>query len=590
MALTTSTINSYVNSFISSENTKSVTPLTTRKTKYSNLSSAYSTISTKLTSLKSILDTFTTSDSSSLFKAKSAVSSNSNFVSAAATSSAANSSYDIRVSQLAKSDVALSSDLTAADSNSATGTQSFIIKTGDGTTGEFTSKVDVTLGTGETNQSVMQKISAAINADKAVVTSTDKTASSDYTLGAGKIKIDLNGVETTVSYNGGGTYENLVDELVTNINSGVSGVTAEKVITDGKVNLKMTVSDSSKYISTSAVEGGDIISDLGIGVTKEKGASGLVTASSLSPDSTSSQLTFTAKNTGLGYRIKEISDSGTSTALSSIGMNFGTSRTQFVQQAGADTAGFMYSDITSEGNSLNSKMVFNGLSVQRNSNTVSDIATGVTFSLKSVMQASDTTVNVQVDVDNSTIRSNIDSFISKFNDAYTYLKTGSAVTKTTRGVLASDTNTSSLLSTLGSLGYSKVSGLGTNELNMLNQIGISFNSSTGLSVSDSTKLDSQISDNASQVEALFNSANGVATSLSSKIQPYLGTAGYLNTSKKSFDDTITYLADRVTATQTRINKNADSLRTRYQTLQAQLATLTNTAAMYGVTLTDYSSY
>ena len=589
MSLTTSVINSYVNSFISSETSKSVTPLTTRKTKYTNLSTAYNTISTKLSSLKSILDTFTSADSSSLFKAKSAVSSNSNFVTAAATSSAANSSYNLRVNQLAKADMALSSDLTSTDANNITGTHTFVIKTGDGSDGEYVSKVDVTFGTGETNQSVMQKISAAINADKAVVTSTDKTAASDYTLGAGSFKINLNGTETTVNYNGGGTYEDLVNELVANINGNVSGVTAEKVLSNGNVNLKLTVNDSSKYISTSSVSGGDIISDLGIGVTKEKGASGLVTASALSPESSSTQLTLTAKNTGLANRIREISDSGSSTALSSIGMNFGTGRAQFAQQDGADTAGYMYSDITSSGNSLNAKIEFNGLSVQRSTNTISDIAGGVTFSLKSVMQASDTTVNVAVDVDNSSIRSNIENFISKFNDTYTYLKTNAAVTKDSRGVLASDANTSSLISMMGSLSYTKVSGLDSNALNMLNQIGISFSSSTGLSISDSSKLDSQISDNISQVENLFISSNGVATSLSSKIDPYLGTAGYLNTSKKGYDDTVTYLSDRITSTKSRITKNADALRTRYQTLQAQLATLTNTATMYGVTLTDYTS-
>lgn len=585
MDLSTSTINSLVNSFIQSESTKSVSPLTTRKTKYTNMSSAYNSISTKITSLKSILDSLKTSDSTSLFKAKAAVSSNTNFVTVAASTGAANSTYDLRVNQLAKSDMALSADLTSTDANGITGTHSFVIKTGDGTSaGEYNSKVDVTFVAGETNQSVMEKISAAINADKAVVTSSDKNAADAYTLGAGSFNINLNGTDTAISYNGGGTYEDLVNELVTNINSNVSGVSAEKVLSNGVVNLKLTVTDSSKYISTSTVSGGDIVTDLGIGVTKEKGASGIVTASSLTPDSGMSQFTLTSKNSGLDFRIKEMSDSGVSTGLSSIGMAFGTNRTQFVQQAGADVAGFMYNDVTSTSNLLNAKVTFNGLSIQRNSNTVSDIASGVTFNFKSVMQATDSNVNVSVAVDKTSIRTNIDSFITKFNDAYTYLKTNSASTKDSRGVLASDSNAASLLSSFSSISYTKVSGIPDSELNLLGQIGISFNTTTGLSVSDSTVLDAKINDNTDQVEALFNSTNGIATMLSAKIDPYLGSSGYLTTSKSTFDSSATYLADRITSTQARINKNAESLRARYEKLSVQLATLNETAAMYGVTL------
>ena len=69
-ALTTSGINSLVESYTKSQTKNRVDPLTTRKTKYSNLSSAYTTISSKLGSLKSSLADLKETGESSAFNTK----------------------------------------------------------------------------------------------------------------------------------------------------------------------------------------------------------------------------------------------------------------------------------------------------------------------------------------------------------------------------------------------------------------------------------------------------------------------------------------------------------------------------------------
>ncbi len=68
--LTTSYITSLVNSYIQSETTKSITPLQDRKSKYSNLSTAYGTLSSKLDAFKSFLTDFKLTGSSSAFASK----------------------------------------------------------------------------------------------------------------------------------------------------------------------------------------------------------------------------------------------------------------------------------------------------------------------------------------------------------------------------------------------------------------------------------------------------------------------------------------------------------------------------------------
>ncbi len=577
--LTTTYINSLINSYRQTETTKLILPLQNRKTKYSNLSSAYGNLSSKLDTLKSILSDFKATGSSSIFSVKSAESTDSNFITAAANSSAVAGTYNLRVNQLAKSDTIISSDFSSAAENLITGTHSFIVKTGDGEGGDFYSKVSVDFEAGETNKSVLQKIREAINADKAEVLSDAKQASSAYNGGPSVFKINLNGVETEINVNGGGTYEELIDEVVSQISNNVDGVTAEKVLDSpnpGDVRLKLTVSDSSKYISISNVSGNDVVSDLNISANKEKGASGIVSASVFSPDSSTSQLSLTSKNTGLDFIIKEISDISGSSALDSIGLNLGTARPAFDQNEAPDKAGFLYSDISAENNALNAKFSFNGLQIQRSSNSVSDLVEGVTFTLKNLSKIDDPDINISIGNDTESVKTKVKDFITKFNDAYTFIKNKSISESGVRGIFMGDSNTSSILNIFKEVSLSEISGIPSGDLKLLNQIGVSFSPATGLSIADETRLNSKLTENIGQVEALFNSTNGIANSIYNKLNPYTGAEGYLSNSIHSFDNNIQYFDDRITGAQKRLDSGAEILRKRYEQLQSQLAVLMDT--------------
>lgn len=572
--LTTSYITNLVDSYSTSETTKLIDPLTTKRTKYQQLSSAYTSLSSKLTSLKSLLSSLKSTGSGSAFNQKTATTSNNSFINATASNAAAKSSYNLRVNQLAKSDVAISQVLDSDTANAISGTHKFVIKAGDGNGGEYTSHVSVDFTASETNQTVMEKIRDAINSDKAVINSAAKTGTDAYTGGASSFVINVGGTETTVTVNGGGTYSDLIDELVTNINANVDGVTAEKIVDSpdtGNVSLKLTVDDSSKYISISHSSDYNLVQELGIGVTKEKAALGMVTASAFSPSTGNSQFSISSKESGLDYRITSLADEDGYDALSQLGLDIAATRSAFNENQ--NTAGFMYSDISSAGNQLNSKLTFNGISVQRNTNTITDLASGVTFSLKAVMAAGDTDVNVAVGNDNTAITSKIQSFINQFNDVYSILKSNTSYSSGTRGVFASDSNALSLLSFFKSVAYSEVSGISKDNLKTLSQVGITFDINSGLSISDSSKLTQKLNENIDQVEAIFNSTNGIANVIYNKVNPFLGGTGYLANTKSNYDRNITYLNDKIKNTQTRIDKSAEALRSKYQELQAQYAAL-----------------
>ena len=189
------------------------------------------------------------------------------------------------------------------------------------------------------------------------------------------------------------------------------------------------------------------------------------------------------------------------------------------------------------------------------------------------MDSSDADVSITVSNDVKTIESNVQNFITKFNDIYSYLKSNSSggSSSSAGGALAYDSNASSLLSTLRSVAYTNISGLPSGSLNSLSQIGISFDAANGLSISDTAKFEQQVNEKADQVSALFNSTNGVANTLYDKINPYLGVSGYLSLKQNSYDSNVRTLNDKITSSQDRINKSADSLRTQYEKLQAQLA-------------------
>ena len=579
--LTTSGINSLVNYYTNNESLKRITPLQTRKNKYTNISNIYSGLLTKIDALKSKMSILKATGTSSAFATKKATSSNTTAVTVSASSSAQKGAFALRVNQLAKNDLVVSLDKNSADFSSITapGTYTFAIKGGDGEGGQFSSNVSVVLEADDFTdgnisfEDLSAIVTKAINDDKAVVTSNSVSGS---TLSSGSFTFDLNGTETTIDYSAG-TYEEVIDSIVTQLED-ISGLSAEKVIDGSNFQLKLTVTDSSKYISISG-DTGTLVSELGISVDQEKGASGIVSATSFSPSSGLTQVSLTAKNSGTGFKIEDISDLSGGT-LAEFGLNLGSSRTAFVQnESGIDTAGYVYDTAI-----LNSKIVFNGLNIERNSNSISDLVAGVTLSLKSIMSVDDNDVTVDIANDISAVKAKIDEFITSFNDVYNYIKINTSSSDGVRGVLLGDSSGSSLLSLLSTTAYSSVSGLGSGTINSLTEMGITFNSNTGLSITDSNQLTNALENNIEQVEETFNSNSGIAANLYNRLLPYTGYNGYLTARKNTIDGNIKATTDSISRIQTKIEKDSQVLRNRYVQLQSQLSTLLSSTGSFGADL------
>lgn len=576
--LTTSGINSFVSSYIQTESAKRITPLKTRQTKYNNLSTAYSSLLSNIDKLKGSLATLKLRDSSSIFRAKKAESSNTNLISATAGSGADEGTFTLRTNQLAKNDTLLSIDRTSTDYASITspGTYSFTIKTGDGSGSFYLSNVSVTLEESDfTNGNISyaalaNKIKNAVKDDKAEITSNSV---SGYFASSGSFKINLGGTETEITYSEG-NYEDVIDNIVSQLNN-ISGVTAEKIVENGNVQLKITAVNSSKYIQLKD-DTGTLLSQLGVSSNKEIAASGVISASTFSPVVGSTQFSISSKNTGYNFRIMEISDNAPNGLLNEFGINLGTNRQAFVQnENGEDTAGFVHAETD-----LSAKFLFNGIEIQRDSNTISDLVNGVTITLKSVFTTNDPDVVISVGTDVASIKSKIESFVNSFNELYSYLRNNSSSVSGKRGILFGDSTTSSLTGLLSSSAYQPLPGFSSDVINTLSKLGITFDVNNGLSISDSSQLESAIVSRTSEVELFFNDTNGFAETLYSKLNSYSGASGYLQQAISRMNSNINQINDSITKIQNQINRSAENLRQQYQKLQSQLAELLSSQSLF----------
>lgn len=567
-ALTTSGINSLVNSYIQNENSKRIAPLRDRQSKHNNLSSAYGKILNYLDNLKSSLSTLKTQTTNSIFKTKLVKSSNENKITATASSSAINGSYNLRVNQLAKNDTLLSIDKNSSSPSGITvpGEYLFNIKTADGKGGFYNSRLnliltndDFTLGN-ISFSSLASKISSAIQNDIAVVESNFVVGNNNS---SGSFKFNFGGTEHTINYSQG-DYEQVFDDIVTQLNQ-ITGISAQKINSNGNLRLKVQSSLKSKYIQFKD-DSGSLLSDIGISTNREFAASEVISLSVFSPSFGKTQLSISTKKSGFDYRIIEVEDITSNGVLNVFGLNIGSNRPNFQQiDDGEDIPGFLYSS-----SQLNANLTLNGIQVQRNSNEIIDLIEGVNIKLLLTSENNSPDITLTVSNNTSEIKSKVENFIAKFNELYEYLKDNSITTKEKRGLLVGDSSVRSLLNILNSYA---IQSFGQNSINSLSKLGITFSIQNGLSISNENQLTAAIENNINDLETFFNSENGFATLFFNAIEPYTGVNGYIRKNQNQLNSSISQINDSIKSIENRIMKSAELLRSRYRNLQAQLATL-----------------
>jgi flagellar hook-associated protein 2 len=162
------------------------------------------------------------------------------------------------------------------------------------------------------------------------------------------------------------------------------------------------------------------------------------------------------------------------------------------------------------------------------SNTLTDAEHGLSGLNVTVSSLASQSVNVAADT--SGMRTRIDTFITRYNAAQSYLQDQTRVTSTngkvTTATLASNREVQAWATELRSSAFASVPGLGS-AISSLDALGIDFLSGTAnLTVKDSAKLTNAISNQPAQVAAFFQQAStGFTARLSTLTDKYLGVNG-----------------------------------------------------------------
>lgn len=294
-----------------------------------------------------------------------------------------------------------------------------------------------------------------------------------------------------------------------------------------------------------------------------------VTASALTDTSTTSKLLLRSSNTGATCKMELTDTSGG--LLAALGIaNEGVAATD-------TTGGYVYADAD-----LNARFVVDGVNVNRDSNVVTDAISGVTLTLKSAQELGSSAVSLSVTADTDAITATVQQFITKYNDALAYLKAKTAIDGSTgqKQALGGDPIYRGLLSELRVAVASPVA-TGLSDLTLLSEIGINQANDGSLSLSDATKLQSALKAHPNTVTALFNAGDGIASQVDALLDPFVKSAGYLDSDKANVTENVANIDSSIDRLEAKMALREQQLIKQYSNLQYMLAELNGQANYLG---------
>ncbi|MCP4581756.1 MAG: flagellar filament capping protein FliD [candidate division Zixibacteria bacterium] len=177
-------------------------------------------------------------------------------------------------------------------------------------------------------------------------------------------------------------------------------------------------------------------------------------------------------------------------------------------------------------------------------NTITDLIEGVTLELNSVSENNET-VQIEISEDRSQIKAQINQFVAKYNEYQSFVDdqfSFNPEADASAGVLMGDTGLMLLHNNIRTTLTSSISGL-PEEMRMLSQAGVKFNSQGNLSFDESV-FDEQIEDNFTNLMNLFKSSG---TTDNNKIE-YVSSGASTKISETGYEVDITQAATKGTFT------------------------------------------
>lgn len=285
-------------------------------------------------------------------------------------------------------------------------------------------------------------------------------------------------------------------------------------------------------------------------------------ASMINETSDTARLSLRSGQTGYANRLDFTDSSGGLLSLLQLNNN----------AVASGTGGGQVTDVgTSETDStLNAQFQLDGLTLYRSSNNVTDALAGVTLDLKAV---GTTTTDFSITSDTDSIQSQIEDFISQYNEILSFVESKTAVDSDLdiRGEFAGDSTFQSLRFDMRNEIARMVTGQPEGAPTLLTELGIEINDDGTLELTDADALTSALNDDPDAVESLFSGSDGVATRLKNLLDVYIGVDSILDNRIETVEDGISRLGDQIADFDERLAIRENELRKQYAQLQETLA-------------------
>ncbi|MBN2010472.1 flagellar filament capping protein FliD [candidate division KSB1 bacterium] len=395
----------------------------------------------------------------------------------------------------------------------------------------------------------------ATSANESVLTAT---AGGAATSGSHMIKVNqLAKADTRVS----GQINRNDTSLASTIGAGTKSFTVTINGEETQIDLEINADDDNATIMSNLAQA---INDSGAEVS----------ASVVNDSSTTARLSLRSENTGSDYAISIADDSGT--LINSLGLDTSAKAT--------DTAGgYIY-----DPSELDAKFELDGISIVSDSNSVDDVLQGVTLNLTSVQEAGADPVQLTIETDSDTVKSNLETFFKAYNDVLDYIKLKTSVDPEleVRGELAGDFTFINLRMNLRTLVSSAVSSVTTGNPRLISEVGIEPNSSGNLSIADSEKFSDALDLDSNRVADLFTSENGIANQIYNILTPFTKTGGIIDDDKSALDSRIRNINSHISNLEARLAWKEENYRNQFTKLQEAYSAIATQQSM----LQSLSSY
>jgi flagellar hook-associated protein 2 len=248
-----------------------------------------------------------------------------------------------------------------------------------------------------------------------------------------------------------------------------------------------------------------------------------------------------------------------------------------ITTSGGDLASFAFdpangnTPMTQTTAAANAKVMIDGLEVTGSSNELADAIPGISLSLTKAKPGE--TFNVNVARDNTTLQSNLQSFVNAYNATVKTLASSSAYNATTE--TASALTGDSMVRTM----QSQMRGMVSGQVNELKALGVSIAKDGSLSL-DTAKLNTTMASDPAAVGKAFGADGKVSTSLTSMLKNVLdSSSGTLTSRTKTLNTQLSKLTDQLSDLDLRMDK----VKARYTaqfTAMEQLVTQMQTTSSY----------